>query len=43
MLVEAAAQGMVTGGIYGDWTTPSMNSWKDILNYHAVQPIQQFR
>ncbi|MCX7754739.1 MAG: NYN domain-containing protein, partial [Anaerolineales bacterium] len=29
--------------IYGDWTTPSMNSWKEILNYHAVQPIQQFR
>ncbi|HEX7621641.1 MAG TPA: NYN domain-containing protein, partial [Anaerolineales bacterium] len=21
----------------------SMNSWKDVLNFHAVQPIQQFR
>jgi hypothetical protein len=20
-----------------------MNSWKDVLNYHAVQPVQQFR
>ncbi|PWH17388.1 MAG: Maebl [Anaerolineae bacterium] len=44
MLVEAGKYGMVTvRRIYGDWTTPSMNSWKDILNYHAVQPIQQFR
>jgi len=29
--------------IYGDWTTTSMNSWKDTLNFHAFQPIQQFR
>jgi hypothetical protein len=29
--------------IYGDWTTSSMNSWKDTLNFHAFQPIQQFR
>lgn len=44
MLVEAGKNGMVTvRRIYGDWTTPSMNSWKDVLNYHAVQPIQQFR
>ena len=44
MLVEAAKYGMVTvRRIYGDWTTPNMNSWKDVLNFHAVQPIQQFR
>jgi len=44
MLVEAGKYGQVTvRRIYGDWTTNSMNSWKDILNYHAVQPIQQFR
>src|SRR5512134_3464851 len=44
MLVEAGRHGQVTvRRIYGDWTTANMNSWKDILNYHAFQPIQQFR
>jgi len=44
MLVEAGKYGMVTvRRIYGDWTTPNMNSWKDVLNFHAIQPIQQFR
>lgn len=44
MLVEAGRYGQVTvRRIYGDWTTPNMNSWKEILNYYAVQPIQQFR
>lgn len=44
MLVEAGKYGQVTvRRIYGDWTTNSMNSWKDVLNYHAFQPIQQFR
>lgn len=43
-LVEAGKYGLVTvRRIYGDWTTSSMNSWKDVLNFHAVQPIQQFR
>ncbi|HEY5728792.1 MAG TPA: NYN domain-containing protein [Anaerolineales bacterium] len=44
MLVEAGKHGQVTvRRIYGDWTTNNMNSWKDTLNYHAFQPIQQFR
>lgn len=44
MLVEAGRYGQVTvRRIYGDWTTNSMNSWKDVLNFHAFQPIQQFR
>jgi hypothetical protein len=44
MLVEAGRQGQVTlRRIYGDWTTANMNSWKETLNYHAFQPIQQFR
>ena len=44
MLVEAGKYGMVTvRRIYGDWTTSSMNQWKDVLNFHAVQPVQQFR
>jgi Fe-S-cluster formation regulator IscX/YfhJ len=44
MLVESGRHGQVTvRRIYGDWTTSSMNSWKDILNFHAFQPVQQFR
>jgi uncharacterized LabA/DUF88 family protein len=44
MLVEAGRYGLVTiRRIYGDWTTSNMNSWKEILNFHAVQPVQQFR
>jgi hypothetical protein len=44
MLVEAGRHGQVTvRRIYGDWTTTNMNSWKETLNYHAFQPIQQFR
>ncbi|MBI2165273.1 MAG: NYN domain-containing protein [Chloroflexi bacterium] len=44
MIAEASRYGLVTiRRIYGDWTTTNMNSWKDILNSHAVQPIQQFR
>ena len=44
MLVEAGRHGQVTvRRIYGDWTTSHMNSWKETLNYHAFQPIQQFR
>ena len=43
-LTEAGKFGTVTlRRIYGDWTTPNMNSWKTALNNHAVQPIQQFR
>jgi uncharacterized LabA/DUF88 family protein len=44
MLAEAGKYGLVTvRRIYGDWTTSNMNSWKEVLNYHAVQPVQQFR
>jgi hypothetical protein len=44
MLVEAGRHGQVTvRRIYGDWTTSNMNSWKETLNFHAFQPIQQFR
>jgi hypothetical protein len=44
MIVEAGRHGQVTvRRIYGDWTTHQMNSWKDTLNYHAFQPIQQYR
>ena len=28
--------------IYGDWTTPHMNSWKEIINQYSINPIQKF-
>ncbi|MEX6627199.1 NYN domain-containing protein [Tenacibaculum pacificus] len=28
--------------IYGDWTTPQMNTWKAIINQHSISPIQKF-
>ena len=28
--------------IYGDWTTPQMNSWKSVLHKFSIQPFQQF-
>lgn len=28
--------------VYGDWTRPQLNSWKNILLSHSIQPIQQF-
>jgi uncharacterized LabA/DUF88 family protein len=44
MVTEVSKYGLITiRRIYGDWTTPQMKSWKEVLNTHAVQPIQQFR
>ena len=44
MITETGRYGMVTiRRIYGDWTTPNMGGWRDTLNVHAIQPIQQFR
>ena len=28
--------------IYGDWTSPRLNGWKEMLLQHSIQPIQQF-
>ncbi|MDN5396987.1 MAG: NYN domain-containing protein, partial [Chryseobacterium sp.] len=28
--------------IYGDWTSQSMNSWKDLVNLYSINPIQKF-
>jgi uncharacterized LabA/DUF88 family protein len=43
MLAEASKYGLVSiRRVYGDWTTPSMNTWKDTLQQFAMQPIQQF-
>lgn len=44
IIAETSRYGLVTiRRIYGDWTTPNMNSWRDTLHVHAIQPIQQFR
>ncbi|MEC5395387.1 NYN domain-containing protein [Bergeyella sp. RCAD1439] len=28
--------------IYGDWTLPTMRSWKEVLNENSLNPIQKF-
>ena len=44
ILAEVSKAGLITiKRIYGDWTTTEMNSWKESLHKHAIQPIQQFR
>ncbi len=27
---------------YGDWTTPNLKGWKEVLHKLAIQPVQQF-
>jgi len=44
ILAEVSKHGRTTlRRIYGDWTTPNMNAWKETLQDNAIQPIQQFR
>ena len=44
VLAEAAKHGIVTlRRIYGDWTSPQMSQWKQAIQSHAVQPVQQFQ
>lgn len=43
LLEEIANYGVASvKRIYGDWTSPHLKGWKEILLEHAVQPIQQF-
>ena len=43
LLAEVAQVGTATvKRAYGDWTTPQLSSWKDVLNVHAIVPVQQF-
>ncbi|MFZ1687837.1 MAG: NYN domain-containing protein [Flavobacteriales bacterium] len=43
IIEEVSKQGTITiRRIYGDWTSPGMNSWKERLNANAIQPVQQF-
>ncbi len=44
LLAEIAKYGIATlKRIYGDWTTPDLKGWKEILLEYAIQPYQQFR
>ncbi len=44
LLAEIAKFGVASvKRIYGDWTKPSLSSWKETLLKHSIQPIQQFR
>ncbi len=43
ILEEVSKYGKATiRRIYGDWTTPHMNRWKDLINQHSINPIQKF-
>ena len=43
MMEEVAKYGTPTfKRIYGDWTNPHLNRWKQDLLQHAIIPIQQY-
>ncbi|MCP1561905.1 UNVERIFIED_ORG: uncharacterized LabA/DUF88 family protein [Methylobacterium sp. SuP10 SLI 274] len=43
LLAEIANYGVASvKRIYGDWTKPNLNGWKDCLLEHSIQPVQQF-
>lgn len=43
IIEEVSKYGKVTiRRIYGDWTTPQMNSWKETINQYSISPIQKF-
>lgn len=43
LLAEIAKYGRATvKRAYGDWTTTQLRGWKDTINRHAIQPMQQF-
>jgi uncharacterized LabA/DUF88 family protein len=43
LLAEIAKYGSATvKRAYGDWTTSNLRGWKEAVNAHAIQPMQQF-
>ncbi len=43
ILDELAKHGVVNiRRAYGDWKSPALSGWAEILHDHAIQPIQQF-
>ena len=44
LLAEIAKYGIASvKRIYGDWTTPNLKGWKELLLEHSILPFQQFR
>lgn len=44
LIAEIARHGTPTvRRIYGDWTQPNMQQWKNVLHEHAITPVQQYR
>ena len=43
LMQEVAKLGLASvKRIYGDWTHPRLNGWKETLLTHSIQPMQQF-
>jgi uncharacterized LabA/DUF88 family protein len=43
ILEEASKYGVaIIRRVYGDWTSPQLGSWKQVLQGHALSPAQQF-
>ena len=43
LLAEVATHGVSSvKRAYGDWTSPNLKGWKEVLHLWAIQPIQQF-
>jgi uncharacterized LabA/DUF88 family protein len=43
LLAEIANYGVSSvKRIYGDWTSPGLKGWKEVLLQHSIQPMQQF-
>jgi NYN domain/OST-HTH/LOTUS domain len=43
LLAEISRYGTATiKRAYGDWTTTNLRGWKEVLQSHAIQPVQQF-
>ncbi|TAE88292.1 MAG: NYN domain-containing protein, partial [Bacteroidetes bacterium] len=43
ILEEVSKYGKATiRRIYGDWTTPQMNGWKETINQYSISPVQKF-
>lgn len=43
LMAEVSRYGTATvKRAYGDWTTPNLRGWKDVLHKLAIQPMQQF-
>ena len=43
VLSEVAKYGVVTiRKAYGNWKSPTLRQWEDLLHEHAIQPVQQY-